>query len=401
MEDFYPVMHGATTQIMMLGERFAACGVDVVVITRRISQEHAREEMLRGFQILRVPPAVGLHRAGKFLMVPTTLWALLRQRSRYDLIVVSDLKVLGAVGVLAGLLLGKPCFLRAETRGELNIDDWLAANRGPHPILARLAQMMSPLRNAWLRRAHSFLSICTPMTEEFAGAGVPEHQIVEIANGIDTERFTPVSVGRKAELRRSLSLPDGPLFVYTGRLAEGKGLDWLLKVWKDLTVDHSDAHLVLVGSGQGFGMDIEEWLRSYVRDNGLTSQVTFTGAVDNVHEYLQAADFFILPSEGEALPLSLLEAMACGLPSIATAVGGILDIIEDWSNGLLVPFGNSDRLHAALERLIESEELVRRLAERGRATVLERFNIDVIAGRYLSLFAQTGGRRPAEPVRGR
>ena len=156
--------------------------------------------------------------------------------------------------------------------------------------------------------------------------------------------------------------------------------------------ERPNTHLVLVGSGQGFDMDIEGRLRSYVVENEMAGTVTFTGAVDNVGEYLQAADHFVLPSESEALPLSLLEAMACGLPSIATSVGGILDIIQDGDNGMLVPYEDTESLCAAFRALVDHEERTLRLGRRGRNTVLRRFDVDHIADRYIALFGEITGR---------
>lgn len=395
MEGFYPVIHGATTQILMLGERFVEHDVETLVVTRRISPEHPAEEVLRGVRVVRVPPAVGLRRSGKFLMLLPAARTLLRLRREFDLLVISDMKVLGILGVLAARALGKPCVLRAETCGELDITEWLADNRGAHPVLARLVRLIAPLRAAWLRRADRFLSISSAITAEYHRVGVPDDQIVEITNGIDADRFAPVERSRKRHLRARLDLPaDQRLFLYTGRLAEGKGLEWLLEVWRDLASEHPDAHLVLVGSGQGFAMDIEEQLRRYVRGEGLGGRVTFTGSVQNVHEYLQAADVFVLPSRSESLGIALLEAMACGLPCVATAVGGILDIVVDEQNGLLVSYGDSEGLRLALRRLLASPELAERLAERARATILERFDIHRITEEYLDLFD-----RLAQPTR--
>ena len=385
MEDFYPVMHGATTQILMLGERFEKRGVAVLVLTRRIEPHHAREERLKGLDVVRVPPAVGLHRAGKFLMVPATLWALFRHRARYDVVIVSDVKVLGAAAVLAARLLRKPCFLRAESCGEVDISAWFEANRRAHPLLSRIAGLLLPLRNSWLRQADRFLSISSVITTEFVSTGMPSSRIVEITNGIDAEHFVPISAAERSRLRERLSLPQGWLLVYTGRLAEGKGLRWLLDRWTRFVEEKPGAHLVLVGSGQRFAADIEDELRQQVERRGLQSRVTFTGAVPNVAEYLQAADCFVLPSRMESLGISLLEAMSCGLPCVATGVGGILDIVEDGVNALVVPYRDDQRLDEALRTMFDSPDTAARLGRAARDTVVQRFHVDRIVDRYLTL----------------
>jgi glycosyltransferase involved in cell wall biosynthesis len=388
MEDFHPVQHGATTQLLLLGERFAARGLSILVVTRRIERAHPRRESLAGIEVVRVPPAVGLHRAGKFLMIPGALWALFRLRRRFDVLLVSDVKVLGAAGVLAARLLRRRCLLRAESCGELDTTDWLRVNRARHPVLARVAQLLLPLRNLWLRRADRFLSISSAIRREFLSIGVPADRVVDLTNGIDLGRFRPLHPSQKPGLRRRLGLPAGWLVVYTGRLTEGKGLRWLIEIWGGASALREDAHLVLVGSGQGFAADVEAELRRLVHQRGFHHRVTFTGAVRDVEAYLQAADCFVLPSRSEALAISLLEAMACGLPCIATRVGGVPDFLEDGVNGLLVPYRDDDRLVAALAAVAGSPELAAGLAERGRRTVEERFHIDRIVELYAALLRE-------------
>jgi glycosyltransferase involved in cell wall biosynthesis len=388
MEDFYPVMHGATTQLLLLGERFAARSTGVLMITRRIERSHPRLESLPGIEVVRVGPAVGLHRAGKFLMIPGALWALFRLRARFDAVLVSDVKVLGAAGVFAARLLGKRCLLRAESCGELDITEWLRVNRTEHPLLARLAQFLLPLRNRWLRQADRFLSISSVIREEWRAVGVPPGKIVDLTNGVDVGRFAPVTGAQKLDLRRRLGLPDGWLVIYTGRLTEGKGLRWLLEVWSRFSAQRSDAHLVLVGSGQGFAADIEAELHRMVQGRGLGARVTFAGGVCTVETYLQASDCFVLPSRSEALGLSLLEAMACGLPCIATAVGGIPDVLEDGVSGLLIPYRDDQRLLTALSAVAGSPELAARLGDRGRREVEERFDVSRITDRYLAVLEE-------------
>ena len=159
LEDFYPIIHGATTQIMLLGERLSDLGVQVKVITRQIDREHSRRETINGIEIIRVKPAVGLSRVGKYLMIIPSLFAMLWKKDHYDLIIVCDLKVLGILGVIGGKLLGKRCLLRAESCGEM---DGTFVTQYGHPtsgLKQFLVKQLIGLRNAFLLKSDGFLSI--------------------------------------------------------------------------------------------------------------------------------------------------------------------------------------------------------------------------------------------------
>jgi glycosyltransferase involved in cell wall biosynthesis len=105
---------------------------------------------------------------------------------------------------------------------------------------------------------------------------------------------------------------------YTGRLVSYKGLPLLLRVAQEMQQENRKVGFVLIGSG---GLDVhncEAALKEYVTANRLELVVHFAGEVPNVHEYLQASDVFVLPTEDDAFPLALIEAMACGLPVVST-----------------------------------------------------------------------------------
>jgi L-malate glycosyltransferase len=128
-------------------------------------------------------------------------------------------------------------------------------------------------------------------------------------------------------------------------------------------------------------------LKEFVQAKGLQHSVRFTGDVHNVHEYLQASDIFVFPTEKEAFGISLIEAMACGLPVIATPTGGIKDIVVDGQNGLLVEAGSFQQLSDAIHRLITDAQLAGMLGRAARVTALTRYAREVVLGRYIELFS--------------
>jgi glycosyltransferase involved in cell wall biosynthesis len=171
-----------------------------------------------------------------------------------------------------------------------------------------------------IKSADCFLSISSAITVELLEQGISKEKVVEFGNGVDSEVFRPASQEDKIRLRHQLGVPDRFLFAYCGRLAAGKGLETLLEAWRQISPEASNAHLLLVGSGQGYAMSRDDELRAFVTRNHLDDFVTFTGNVSNVQDYLRAADCFVFPTEYEALGNSVIEAISCGLACVASGL---------------------------------------------------------------------------------
>jgi glycosyltransferase involved in cell wall biosynthesis len=330
---------------------------------------------MEGYTVYRVPPAVGMNRYGKYLMMPSAFWSLIRERRRYDVIIVSDVKVLGMLGVIVGKMLGKACLLRAATCGELDGSYAYAFDSSASPAKRQFVRRLARLRNLVLKRADQFLSISSAIKQELLMCGIPDKKIVEFGNGVDTNLYKPVSQIQKHVLRQRLYLPDVFLFIYSGRLAKGKGLETLLRAWEVLGKTCKDVHLLLVGSGQGYALACDEELKRFVSDNGLAASVSFLGRVDNVHEYLQAADCFVFPTENEALGNSLIEAISCGLPCIANGVGGVVDVVTHGVNGILVGGGNEAQILEAMKMVLNDPAYILKFRQAAREKALESFSI--------------------------
>lgn len=384
-EAFYPFVGGAESHSKLLARELVNRGHDVVVVTRRIDPSWASYTQIEGADVYRVPPSRA-PRFGKYLMMPAAAFALYRLRRDYDLIYVCGLRVLGILGVMMAKLLGKACVLRSESEGELAGAFVRTEFVRRHSVLDDVLARGIQLRNQILRGTDRFISISTSITEEYLEEGVDERQITMIPNGVDTERFHPPSDSEVSRFRSKLGLPEKWLLTYTGKLNQGKGLKVLLEAWQELAGRSQDLHLVLVGSGSGQYLSCEDELRAYVQENSLGQRVTFTGYVDNVEEYLMASDAFVLPSRSEGLPLSLVEAMACGLPCIGTTVGGIPDFVTDGENGILVAAGDSGALKDEIWRLYSDDGKARKMGQQARATVQQGFSMEAVAEAHVETF---------------
>jgi glycosyltransferase involved in cell wall biosynthesis len=231
------------------------------------------------------------------------------------------------------------------------------------------------------------VAITSGIATELQTHGVDPNLIVPISNCVDVKKFRPVSEFEKRRLRQQLAIPKKQIIVtYAGRLVSYKGLPLLLRVAEIIQRELDDVGFVLIGSG---GIDMhncEAELKQFVKAKSLEGVVCFPGEVGNVHEYLQASDIFVLPSEEDAFPLALVEAMACGLPVVSTPVGGIKEIITDRYNGLLMEARDLQQLYGGICALIRDRTLSAALGSAAVRTVEARYSAESIADQYCELF---------------
>lgn len=377
LESFYPVVHGATTQTLLLGESLVKYGYNVSVITRQIRPGHPQYDYINNIAIRRVKPVVGLNRFGKYLMLGPALISLIKNKAKYDVIIVSDFKVLGVIGVIASKMLRKKCILRAASCGEMDGSYAYAFKdkKSINHFIVILIKLLISLRNPILRQTDRFLSITTVITKELLKCGVPKEKIIENKNGIDTQKYIPVKKDAKVKIRNKLGLPDARIFTYTGRITKGKGLTNLINVWGKIVKKYPETFLLLIGSGQGFALSSENKFEEMVYERKLENYVKFLGHVENIHEYLQSSDGFIFPTRYEALSNCLLEALSTGLPCIATRVGGNVDVISHGKNGLLIKNGDEKELYIAVEKVIQNKNMAEELGYQARLTAINDFDI--------------------------
>jgi glycosyltransferase involved in cell wall biosynthesis len=323
-------------------------------------------------------------------MVLTCLPVLFRARRQYDIIFVAGFRALGISAVLMSKILRKVCILKADSNGEMSGDFFTDGLKKLH--LDRASPLVKGflwMRNALLCKADGFVSLSSDITAELITHGVNPKAVYHIPNGIDTSRFHPVSAAEKSGLRDRLGLPqEKTIVVFTGRLVATKGLPLLLRVWQAIQRQYKEAILLLVGAG---GTDIhncEAELKTYVRSHGLQASVYFTGAVPNVHEYLQASDLFVFPSENEAFGISLIEAMACGLAVITSSVGGLKDIVRHGPQKLVVEAGDFQQLYDAINTALSDSARATALSSIGLRNVRKHYSRDAVTQKYTKLFTQ-------------
>lgn len=194
-----------------------------------------------------------------------------------------------------------------------------------------------------------------------------EKPVATIYNGI--KLFSPLG-----EIKKKYDL------ICIARFDKQKNHIFLLETFKKYVQKHNDASLVLVGDGA-----LLDECQTYVENNDLSNNVIFKGKVNNVQTLLCESRCFVLGSLYEGNPISILEAMNCGLPIVAPIVGGIPDVIEHEVNGFLYHVSNSDELLSSLEKVLNSKDVVENIS-RCNVEKIKKYSIEECADNYYQLF---------------
>jgi glycosyltransferase involved in cell wall biosynthesis len=263
--------------------------------------------------------------------------------------------------------------VRIGSRRELN----------PDKTLAHLA-----LQRAAYAAAHHVVANSRAAAARLVREGVPPRKIVVIPNGLDEGRF------RSGEAHRHRARSAVPRIVTVAKLRTEKAHEVLIGAAARVAATYPAAVFEFAGDGPR-----EERLRQAARAAGVGGRITFLGHRDDVPALLAEADVFVLPSRSEASPNSVIEAMAAGVPVVATTVGGIPELIEHGRSGLLVPPDDPAALAAAIVRLLDCEPEARQFAARARADVVARHSfgrmVAAFEGLYLSALARRARAVPA------
>ena len=294
---------------------------------------------------------------------PATLAALLRfakwcRRERIEVLQTCDLYA-NVFGLPAAALAGVP--VRIGSRRELNPDKTAGQIR-----LQRQAYRCATKVVANSAAARGIL------LEE----GLPPESIAVISNGVEMGNSAPAPAFRlKPEATRTRKI------ITVANLRPEKSHETLIAAADLLAADFPDVEFQIVGDGPR-----RAELEGLVRSRRLEDRVRFLGHREDVAQLLSQADIFALPSRSEAFPNGAIEAMAAGLPVVASASGGLLDLIEHGRTGLLVEPGNADALAGALRMLITNHAGARQLGEQARADVQQRYSFERMVQAFEDLY---------------
>jgi glycosyltransferase involved in cell wall biosynthesis len=352
VDGFYPATGGAEKQVRTLARAFSAAGHAVEVVAPQLDRGFPTADAIDGIPVTRLAyPHIKLVGA-LFLCARYGLW-IWNRRGDFDAIHINMAKNLAAVSGLIRPLL--PATVTVKISGAWEFEGGLL-----DPKLRR--RPIQRLYNWCVRRVDNIQCVSEYTRQTLRAADYPENALLMIPNAVDLTRFAPRAVTARK--------PGEPVNVaYVGRIRPVKGVSVLVAAWPKV-VQGSSARLLIAGEGAE-----REALAQSTRDNGVGDTVEFLGEVGDVPGVLARADIYVQPSFQEGLPNAVLEAMAMGLPIVATRVSGNEDVVADGDNGLLVPPGDPDALAAALRRLIADPALALRMGRRSREIVESRFSL--------------------------
>jgi len=268
-----------------------------------------------------------------------------------------------------------------------NIYGILAARAARVPIIATChnwpastlpLRLYSFLDRIVLRKANHIVAVSENVRERLRRFAIPSRKITVIQNGVDTARFASA----RPVLRHELNLDGRTVIGVVGRLSSEKGHKFLLRAAPRLIEEFPTVALVFIGSGPE-----QPALESLTRELNLQDRVFFAGFRRDMLQVYASIDILVLPSLEEGLPLTVLEAMAAGLPILASRVGDIGKIIVSGVSGLLIEPGSTDGLYGALVQLLRDPALRDTLRANARATVNSSFSVQRMAAQYLELYA--------------
>jgi len=367
--EYPPMGGGAGNATHNTAVGLAGRGHTVHVLTAKLPDQPA-VECLDGIVVHRVRSFrrsimdCGLFGAASYLLFAFFALIRLERKHRYDVYQFYFGMPTGLLALYVHLVLKKPYVLALRGSDVPGYDDtnW---------YMAPLHRLLAPLtRYLWRRAAR--VTVLSRDLGELARRTCPQLETVLIANAVDADVFPT-----KAD-----STQNGRLRLLTVcRMVRRKGLQFLIEAMRELKDE--GVELDLIGSGQ-------EWhtVAQLVQKHSLQDCVTMLGYVprDQLYQYYHQADIFVLPSLSESFGQVLLEAMSCGLPVIATAVGGIPETIRPERNGLLIPPSDSQKLVEAVRYLAARPALRDEIGRNNATHVRKHYSWSAVAARYESLY---------------
>lgn len=359
---YAPRIGGAERQLGAVAPVLQKNGVEVSVLTRQLPGTLSFEE-IDGVPVYRLP-VPGFKALASLAFTISALKIL--KKINPDIVHAHELISPSTTALLAHTLFKKPIVLNPHSSGPFG-----DVQKMKHKFLGQWRL------NQFCKNADAFIVISGEIDSELANMGVPPAMRRQISNGIDSRRFRKLADAEKIQCRKDLGLPaDSRIAVFVGRLVPIKRIDLLLAAWEKVNQDDPRALLLIIGKGP---------LENELKQNA-SAGVQFCGSREDVAPYLQAADLFIMTSDSEGIPVSLLEAMSCELPCLTTAVGGIPDVIEHEKSGWLVPSGDTEAIYQGIQMLFSDASLRLQLGKNGREKILEKYTVENMAHQLKNLY---------------
>lgn len=303
-------------------------------------------------------------------------YELIQERRRFDPSAISQIRALVAKykpDIIQTHMVKSHFLLRAS--GLYKTHRWLAFHHG-YTKVDKKTELYNQLDRWSLRTAHQIVAVCGPFVEQLVERGIPRKRIAIQHNSVPA--FVRPEEGELQALRSRLKLTGAEtVFLGVGRLSAEKGYADLVEATAIVARDRSDFRLVILGEGPE-----RPRLEAAIARHGLENVVTLAGHSDRVAPFFGIASIQVVSSHSEGSPNVLLEAMAAGLPVVATSVGGIPEIVQDSNTALLVPAHSPEKLANAMSELLRNPAQAAALGREALSQAGTRYSV---AAHYASL----------------
>ena len=365
---FHPVVGGAERQAKKLAMKLMEKGIQVSVVAGRL-RGFKKFEYLDGIPVYRIFCLwwiKGLRRIGSYIYMLFLFFFLISMRREYDIIHCPNTSHATFVCVLIGKIMNKKIITKIGSEDCLDVN------------LRKLFYFGSTMINIIRKGVDKAIAIDASTFRTFEKEGFLEAQIIKIPNGVDL----PQILNSNELSKNKLGITDyDNIVTCVSRFRPEKGHEVLLKAWQEVLKKKPNSILLLIGDGETL---IER--KQNAENLGIIDRIRFIGKVYNVQDYLFVSNVFVLASRKEGLSNALLEALATGLPCIASNVGGNMELIKHGINGLIFESGNSKQLAECVLRLLDDKELSQELGGNARLAMLEGFSLNNTADCYIKLY---------------
>jgi glycosyltransferase involved in cell wall biosynthesis len=380
---YSPLFGGAAVQARRLTAELRRRGWNAFVVTAG-AQGLPLRDAIDDTPVFRVP-TFGARRYGLYSLYfgLGSLVPLLLLVRRWSLLHVHGAGPFTWFPLQLARMLGRPVIVKMTLMGSDDVSEMDAGRFG------------------WLNRdlfakADAIVSISTPMSDAYRASGLDASKLHEMPQGVDVERFRPASPEERKLLRRRLGLAeDGPWLVCVGAVFRRKGTDVVVEAFLELAKERPTLRIAFVGMDdttfdpldqheeRAYSLD----LKRRVAEAGLADRALFTGVVDNVEDYMRAADLFLFPSRREGFGTVMVEAMACGLPCIVNSIQGIAATVYDSGHdGVILDEAAPSEWAREIGVLLDDPERAARLGRAAREVAVRRYGFDVVCDRYEALY---------------
>ena len=326
-------------------------------------------------------------------------WTILCRSQQNDMVLLYSTDEFSLLPILACRIKKIPSVIQMSLLGA---DD-------PGSFSISTFSVLTRIKLAAFNYCDLVIGLSSALTDSCASAGIPSTKIIRIPNGVDPEIFFDASE-RKTEIRDALGLAQDRMYVsFVGSALHRKGIDVVVRAFVEVTKELADVDLLIVGNyeftdhsrNEQSRRDLVFQLQTEAEQAGIANRIRWLGQIDHVDQILKASDLFFFPTRREGLPNAVAEAMACGLPVVASKLQGITtDLVDDGVHGLLVDGFEPGRYAKAIIALLKDNQRREQMSLAASQRIRTDFDLPKIVQQYRRLPERLHGQKETTTMDG-